>query len=308
MINVKTIPEIEHVFETDISPYAVEVQRSTIEWAKKLHLLDDPEMLKKYEKQSIGYLASRAHPYDSFSDAKLTSDYLLLICILDDYSDHVTDSIEFKHYTDEIITILKNSNKSAVKDSFQLGWKHWWARIRAGTPLEWQHRIIETLSKCFDSITWEITYRIKNQVPNVDDYIRNRQHSGSVFVCFDLIERGGFRFVPTEARGDLFNNAVHSASKIANWMNDILSLQKEIKDGDIHNLVLCVQEHNQVSVQEALDLATRMIDDELIRYKELKNDILSVNTPYQEEIENYLYYMELGVRGNYEWSKRTKRF
>ncbi|MGY4688526.1 hypothetical protein [Salibacterium sp. K-3] len=57
MMNVKKIPEIEQVFETGIRSYAVEIQRSTIEWAEQLNFLNDFGMLKRYEKQSIGYLA-----------------------------------------------------------------------------------------------------------------------------------------------------------------------------------------------------------------------------------------------------------
>ncbi|WP_158258892.1 terpene synthase family protein [Staphylococcus succinus] len=42
----------------------------------------------------------------------------------------------------------------------------------------------------------------------------------------------------------LLKELINSANKIANWTNDILSLDKEIRDGEVHNLVICIQKQN----------------------------------------------------------------
>lgn len=304
--NVKKMPKIEYVFNQGISPYAVEIQSSTIDWAKKINVLNETTTIEKYKKQNIGYLASRAQPYDSFLDVRLASEYLLLFCMLDDYSDLVTNPLDFKDYSDRIISILKGNPTD--KDNFLSGWEDWWERVKVGTPIDWQNRITESITKCFEAMTLEIGQQFKNQIPKVHDYINNRQHSGSVLVCFDLIERGGKRYLPIEARSNLFMDLITSAGKITNWTNDILSLEKELRDGEMHNLVISVQKHSQISMQESLDYVKKMLNTEINKYNELKKHLLNLNNPYKEKLKQYIYYLETGVRGNYEWSMRTKRF
>ncbi len=143
----------------------------------------------------------------------------------------------------------------------------------------------------------------------MDEYIINRQHSGSAFVCFDLAERGGKRYCPDDARNDLFIEFIQSASNIANWTNDIFSLKKEVKNGDNHkNLVIILQKHSQISMQDSLKRAVQMLNSELTKYKNLKNELLTEDSSYREAREKYVIGVEAAVRGQYEWGIRTARF
>lgn len=308
MTNVKRLEKIENELNGGISPFAMDVQSYTMEWAKEFNLLNESTLRKKYEAQNLGYLASHAQPYDSFSDIVITSDYLLLLCMLDDYSEEVLDPVEFINYSDNIINIVKGNKTYMEKDYFLIGWENWWERAKLNTPLDWQNRILENMMECFKSITWDIINRLNNQIPKVDEYIINRQHSGSVFVCFDLVERGGKRYCSNNARNNMFTKLIHSASKIANWTNDILSLEKEIKNGENHNLIISIQNQRQTSVQDSLRCTEQMLDLELDTYKNLKSNLLTENSPYREIREKYIIGMEAAVRGQYEWGLNTGRF
>ncbi|MFD1453720.1 terpene synthase family protein [Oceanobacillus sojae] len=308
MGDVKNIPKLEYVFKGGISPYAMDVQRSTIDWARDFKILNKDTTLNKYENYKLGYLASRAQPYDSFSDIAITSDFMLLSVMLDDYSEEVLDTVDFTTYSDNIINILKGNKTNIKKDYFLIGWENWWERVKLNTPLEWQSRIIKSLTECFKSTSWEIINRLNNQVPKVEEYIINRQHTGSAFICFDLAERGGKRYCPEDARNDLFIELIQSASNIANWTNDIFSLEKEVKNGDNHNLAISIQNQSQISMQDSLRRVEQMLDFELDKYKDLKHELLTENNLYKETREKYLVGVEAAVRGQYEWGLRTGRF
>ena len=288
MEKIKQIPKIEYVLEGGISPFATRVQTSTIEWAKERNLLNEPSLLKSYEIQKIGYLACRAQPYDKFSDIMLTSEYMLLLCMLDDYSEEVSNPDDFSDYSGKILNILRGTNAPIKEDDFLKGWEEWWGRVRVGTPKEWQIRIIDSISKCFEAIMWEINNRIHNIIPDVHEYVLNRQHSGSVFVCFDLVERGGMRYCPNKFRDEVFVDLVNSASKIANWTNDILSLEKELKNGETQNLVISVHRQNKTSISDSLEHVMQMLDVELFKYTKLKNRLLTTNSSYKETVEKYI--------------------
>lgn len=306
ILNINVIPELENNFSGDISPYAEEIQKVTIEWAKEFNILQN-DNFKKYERQNIGYLASRVQPYDSFQDVRITSDFLLLTCMLDDYSDQVKKPEEFKEYSQKIINVLKNKDVYK-KDPFINGWHNWWQRTRKGTPIEWQNRIIRSIDKCFESISWEIENEVENNVPNVENYIEKRQHSGSVYICFDLVERGDATFVTSNVRNKDFDELITSANKIANWTNDILSLKKEIDNGEIHNLVISVQKENGCTIEEALLNVKKLTIEEIKKYSVIKNKLHENNMPFNGNIIKYISRVENAVRANYEWSLTTKRF
>ncbi|PTI46692.1 hypothetical protein BU060_10545 [Staphylococcus succinus] len=289
-----------------VCPYAEEIQKVTIEWAKEFNILQKDNS-KKYEKQNIGYLASRVQPYDSFQDVRITSDFLLLTCMLDDYSDKVKNPKEFKEYSNKLINVLRNIDDYEV-DPFINGWHNWWERARKGTPIEWQNRIIHSIDKCFESIIWEIENEFENYVPNIENYIEKRQHSGSVYICFDLVERGDATFVTANVRNKDFEELITSANKIANWTNDILSLKKEIDNGEIHNLVISVQKENDCTIEEALLNVKELTIEEIKKYSLLKNKLYENNKPFNSNIIKYISRVENAVRANYEWSLTTKRF
>ncbi len=68
--------------------------------------------------KKIGYLASRAQPYDSFSDVVISSEYMLLSVMLNDYSDEVLETTDFTKYIDNIISILRGNKINIKKDYF----------------------------------------------------------------------------------------------------------------------------------------------------------------------------------------------
>lgn len=306
MINTNRLPEIEENFDGSVSPYADEIQKSTIKWGKEFGFLHWGN-LSKYEKQSIAYLASRAQPYDSFRDVRLTSDYLLLFCILDDYSDNSKDENEFEEYSNKIISIF-NGDTNYIEDPFLSGWEDWWKRIKVGTTVEWQNQIIKSIKSCLESITWEIKNQKNGYIPKVESYIEKRQNSGSVFVCFDLIERGGGVFISSKYSMGLLKELIVSANKIANWTNDILSLDKEIKDDEVHNLVISIQKQNGNTIEESLKQTKKIMELEIDNFYRIKDKIFRFNKPFDSNIIKFISRLETAIRGHYEWSIRTKRF
>lgn len=306
MIDTNKLPKIEDNFDGDINPFAKEIQQSMIEWAKEIGLLDINN-INKYKSQKIAYLASRSQPYDSSENVRLTSDYLLLFCMLDDYSENVKEPNEFKEYSNKIIEILKG-DVIYIGDPFLNGWKDWWRRVQAVTPLEFHHLLIKNITECFESITWEISNQIKKEIPTVDDYNENRLYNGSSFICFNLIEIGGGKLLPTKVRYYLLSELITSANNLVNWTNDILSLKKEIENEEIHNLVISMQKQNGNTIEESLKDVKNILDSEIDKFNELKTKVYELNQPFDSNIIKYISRLENVIRGHYEWSLKSKRF
>ncbi|MEK4051010.1 terpene synthase family protein [Bacillus pumilus] len=306
MLEVKKIPKIEECFEGSIHPFVQRVHEDTVNWAKMNNLMNDSN-LKRYERQKISYLAGRSQPYDSYDSVRLSSDYLLLFCILDDYSDNLNNQKLYDIYSKKIIEIL-NERAFYDDDTFLYAWHDWWKRLSIGMPDEWKKRIIQSIQNCFNSIKWEIKNEKEKYIPTLEEYVNHRMHSGSVFVCFDLIERGGRSFIPASSRSILLRNLINSINKIVNWTNDLLSFKKEFENDEIHNLVIILQKQENCSIETALDRAKEMLNIEINTFIELKNKVFISNEPFDSGMIKFISRLENGVRGHYEWSMKTKRF
>lgn len=306
IIVTNKIPEIENNFDGDINPYAKEIQQSMVEWANEIGILDSNNT-NKYKSQKIAYLASHSQPYDSSENVRLTSDYLLLFCMLDDYSENVKDPIQFKEYSNRIIDVLRG-NVIYIEDQFLNGWKDWWQRVQVVTPIEFHYLLIKNIKDCFEAMAWEINNQIKNEIPTVEDYNEKRLYNGSSFIAFNLIEIGGGKLLPTKVRYYLLNELIISANNLVNWTNDILSLKKEIENNEIHNLVISMQKQNGNTLEEALRDVKNIVDSEINKFNELKTEVYELNQPFDSNIVKYIARLENVIRGHYEWSLKSKRF
>ncbi len=194
--------------------------------------------------------------------------------MLDDYCEQVTDVMEFKGYLEAIMQILKGKAVHVPEeDRYLFGWNDWWTRVKDVTHPEWQKRFIDDTEKYLEAQIWEVNNRNNNQVPRVEDYIMNRQHTGGVFPCFDLIEAVDRIYLPPEARNRIVIELTKAANNLIVWSNDMMSLQKEVVVGEVHNLIVVLQHQRQISLQAALDQAAEMHEVEVEKYLNLERKL-----------------------------------
>ncbi|RQW22782.1 hypothetical protein EH196_02950 [Bacillus sp. C1-1] len=300
------IPKINYPFSGDISKHAEEVQLSTHEWAASQKILD-PITLEKYDEEKLGFLASRIHANGEKQDIELTSEFLLLFCILDDYSDQVKNENEFNLYLTEILSIFAKGYTNE-NDALLGAWVDWWRRVKGVTNVTWREKFIHDAMRCFDSLKWEVRYRIKNASPDLNEYMIERQHTGSVYLVFDLIEKSNQNYIPNEIKGELFFHLVESANKIVNWTNDLVSLNRELETGDVHNLVVCIQKQENLSLNEAISKVEKLHYQEVDNFMKVKEKLLNVPHPYQHELNEFILGLKQSIAGYYEWSVETNRY
>lgn len=81
-------------------------------------------------------------------------------------------------------------------------------------------------------------------------------------------------------------------------MNDILSVNKELEDGDINNSVIQKQKQRNCSVEEAMSEVLQMFNAELLRFNQ--NCQVLENGVSDENVANYTRGMRAIL-----WSNRT---
>jgi hypothetical protein len=92
------------------------------------------------------------------------------------------------------------------------------------------------------------------------------------------------------------------------WFNDIVSLEKELRVGDVHNLVIVLRQEYHLSVQEAVAQAARLFNARMREYVELERRLPSLGVESDARLQRYLAGLRCWVRGNMDWSYESARY
>jgi hypothetical protein len=96
--------------------------------------------------------------------------------------------------------------------------------------------------------------------------------------------------------------------------NDLISLKKEMMAGDVHNLVLILQNQEKCSLKEAVRLTVAMHDEEVRKFVELAATVhTSWKDPHDakltpDRVEPYIDVLRCWMRSNMDWSSFSERY
>jgi hypothetical protein len=185
-----------------------------------------------------------------------------------------------------------------------------WTRTSAGTTAAWRARFAGHLDECLRAATeWEAANRVRHVVPDEQAYIRNRRHTGAIYVCMDLIEVvEGVELAPEVVASVDFTDALDAACNVVCWTNDVYSLQKERAHGEVHNLVYVVEHHRGWSATAARHHVCAEIAAETARYRQREQELLNRYPEHGEVLFRVTAGMRSWITGNNLWSRRTHRY
>ncbi|MCM2677394.1 terpene synthase family protein [Alkalicoccobacillus plakortidis] len=286
--------------------HAKEVNLITYEWAASKNILD-PIKLESYNDEKAGYLAARVHHKGDIQDMITTSEFILLYCILDEYSDNAKNEMEYKLHSDEILSIFKKGYTNQTDPIFG-AWADWWRQIKEITNSTWREQFIYNATNCFNTMVWEVGYRISDRSPSLHEYRIERQHTVT-YLMFDLAEKSNQNYIPDKIKDETFFNMIESANKIVNWANDLVSLNNELEDGDDHNLIIRIQKENNVTLNEAINKVFLMHNQEVDNYMRFEHELLTnANKEFKDELKEFALILRRSIIGFYDWSEESKRY
>ena len=180
-----------------------------------------------------------------------------------------------------------------------------WRRTTATATPAWTQRFVEHMTAGMAAASWETANRAAGHVPTPSQYIHARRHTGAIYVCMDLIDIVSGLTVPADLYAtEAYQCALTAACDVVCWTNDAYSLDKETQLGEYHNLVSVVAHHEHLHREAALaDVAHRVVTRLGQFYDAERN--LRGDDPV---IAASLGGMRSWMRGNFDWSRRTRRY
>ncbi|MFD0890749.1 terpene synthase family protein, partial [Streptosporangium algeriense] len=169
----------------------------------------------------------------------------------------------------------------------------------------WRRRFVEHIAEGGMAAFWEAANRTAGVVPDEEAYIAKRRHTGAIYVCMDLIEPIAHQEIPPEAYADPgYQDALRSACDVVCWVNDLYSLDKELSLGEWHNLVAVVEHGRGLTREQAVRHVVSAVAAEVGLFREREARTLAA----YPGLAGNLAGMRSWMRGNLDWSARTKRY
>ncbi|MDW6059666.1 terpene cyclase [Streptomyces sp. FXJ1.4098] len=313
------IPELYCPFPHQVNRRAEQARRQLSEWVRTVGLIQRESARRRFEHADFGWFASVVYPTADEERILLMADWFAWLFLVDDQLDDGDFGRDPQHAGQVVAgmrAVLESADHGAAAarrtdlPTSVSSLADLWRRTATGMTAAWRRRFVRHLEDCLTAAAvWEAGNRVRGIVPEEDDYIENRRHTGAIYVCMDLIDVVERLDVPVDLyESEEFRDALDAACNVVCWTNDIYSLEKERSLGEVHNLVYVVQHHRELDQERAMAHVCAATSDETRRYLALEKRLLARHPDRLDLLTPYLAGMRTWIRGNLDWSSRTKRY
>ncbi|MPZ82284.1 MAG: terpene cyclase [Actinophytocola sp.] len=300
------------------SPHAEQAREHLADWVGRTGLVRRESARQRFQRADFGWFASLVYPTADRRGLEIVADWFGWLFLVDDQLDDgsVGRSLGTVEQAVGQMRAVLNSpdlggsaadggeSPSAVSALADL-----WRRTAAHATSRWRGRFVRHLEDCLTTAAvWEAGNRVRGVVPDEVTYIEKRRHTGAIYVCMDLIEIVERLDVPDELYASAeFSATLDAACNVVCWTNDIYSLDKERSLGEVHNFAYLMQHHRGLDRRHALAEASRATSAETTRFLAAEERLLAAHPHHAQVLTPYLAGMRTWIRGNLDWSRRTKR-
>ncbi|XXY48145.1 terpene synthase [Sorangium sp. So ce269] len=299
-------------FGSEISPHAAAVDRGSSEWAKKFELIKRNGALDLGWSLEYGLLAARAYPRAERESLQIAADWVSWLFLMDDECDETGvggDPDRLMRVHERLLAVLRGAPPSTNDNQLVHSLHDLRTRMAERDSSAWLARFAHAVEEYFAANRWEARNRMLGIVPNVADYQAMRAHTGAVFACFELTQlTDGIRLPPEVRQHAGVQRLALLANCVICWCNDILSANKESKQGDVHNLVIVLQNEHSLSSDEAVREAVRVHNGTVRAFVEQAAGLESFGPEVDAELSRYVDCLRYWMRANLDWSWTALRY
>jgi 5-epi-alpha-selinene synthase len=295
-----------------MNPHAAQAQQATIAWARRHRLLQRDAAYRRLNRLQYGMLMARAYPFAAQGALQIVTDWSTWLFLLDDQCDEAGIGQNPEQLHDlhaRLLDILRGVPPRQHEEPLVHGLWDLRARLLAHAAEGWLGRFSSSVGQYFTANVWEATNRRLGMIPDAAIYRAMRPFTSAVYPCLLLIELAECLCLPAEAydHPDVLRLA-EMTNNVISWANDIVSLEKELQQGDVHNLALIIAHEQNLSLQAAVDRVGALHDAEVRAFVDLAAQLPAFGPVVDAELHRYVAGMRFWMRANLDWSLATMRY
>jgi 5-epi-alpha-selinene synthase len=300
------IPRLYCPFEAGVHPEVAAVQTQSVAWAEEVGLVSGERARARLDASKIGWLVSRAHPHGARGPLQLAADWTTLFCLLDDHIERIEAPAAVAAYLAELFATLRGAPVWG-RDPMQRAMADVRRRLAAlATPVATM-RVEKRVRELFDAFALEAEVRATREIPGHALYLPMREVTVGIHVELALGELvDGIELPETARTRGAIPDLARRASNLVGWANDIYTFEKELRAGEVCNLVAVIARTRSVGIEEAVSRAAAMHDDEARIFDALSGD--EATSSRSEGCRRYAALARRWVRGHLDWARETGRY
>ncbi|MFO0574720.1 MAG: hypothetical protein U1A78_12045 [Polyangia bacterium] len=299
-------------FAPAINQFAIIADRNTLEWAQRFNLLARDDRYGHARPIEYGWLAARAYPNSGWAELQIAADWISWLFLMDDECDETgvgRDPRLLGQLHDRMIAILRGAEPADSDEPLARALHDLRSRMAERASPAWLERFTSAVEDYFAANRWEANNRLLGITPSLGTYQIKRAHTGAVFACFELLSiTDGIDLPPAVRDSAVVQGLTLLANCVICWCNDILSVNKEHKHGDVHNLVIVLQHERQLSNEAAMRETVQVHNDTVQAFLDLEKKLPSFGPEVDAEVARYVDSLRHWMRANLDWSWTALRY
>ena len=308
-----SLPSFFCPFQSQINENVEAVHRYTLQWAVDTGLVvQGDRRYQRLEQARFAWLTSLTQPYSQLEDLKLAADWHTWLFAHDDVVDATAvgcNPREVEAIHGRLVEVLHGAELRQNDGGMAHALENIRQRIFNRTNRTWTERFTADVEQYFQGNQWEVANRYENVTPDLATYIKIRQFSGAVFTCFDII----YLSLDLAPNARFLQHAyIQQLAMMANhhicWVNDIMGLQKEIRENNMSNLVLVLQKMHTITLGEAVEMAISYCNWEMEAFIKLTERLPAFDFAEQAQLAAYLNTLQAWMCGHIQWYRETGRY
>lgn len=305
-------PSLTCPFAVVDHPAAAEVEQAALAWARHHGLLAGAAVERRVRAVRIGQLIGLVYPHLAADALLLLMQWTLWGFVWDDLCGAPplgNDPQRLDAAQQRLLAVLRgaqpHSDEPPTVHALADLRQRW---LRYATPAQLDP-YIRSVEQHFAACLWEATNRSAGRTPDLHAYLTMRPFSSGVYTyteAFGLLE--GLPW-PEELRCDpQVQRLTLLANNVVCWINDLLSLPKELASGEQHNLVVILQQSQGLSLSSALAQVEARYYQDLAAYQALEACLPRCHGELERALMTYTQVLRGWMAGSLQWSYASGRY
>ncbi|MFB2980360.1 hypothetical protein [Microseira sp. BLCC-F43] len=307
------IPEFYCPIEVRLNEHTDKAEKNSWEWVRKFGLVPEGGVeYRALQAEKAAWLVGYTNPDAAADDLYLISDFMTWICIYDDLSDAANlgkhpDKLSILHQ--RLVDVLNGADVSGQDDNLTQALQDICQRLIQRTSCEWVERFARDVEQQLQGFVWESTNRLAGITPDLSSYVKLRPYSLTIFPNLDLTWVS--QDIPANAKFLRHIYVQQMTVMVCNhigWTNDVLGINRELREENPHNIVLVLQQEYNLSLQDAVKRAVEMCNAEVKAFLNLESRLPSFGETEDISLKRYIDGLRSWIRGHLNWCSETARY
>ncbi|MFG2287614.1 hypothetical protein ACGFOU_16345 [Streptomyces sp. NPDC048595] len=299
-------------FRTRISPDADAARARSLDWCRRRGLVTNSVDEGRFRRWDIAGLMAAWIPDASGDRLDLAVDAVLVATFLDDQFDGplARQTRRVRAVCHAFHDVMAPSG-GAPEESGPLvtAFAEMWGRLSRGASAERIDRTARHWGWYFDAYAEEADHRARRRIPTVEEHFALRRRSGFVYAMTDLSQQAyGFE-LPRRAYDDpVLRRMLDITADVIDTLNDVHSVEKEESRGDLHNLVLVIEQESDCGRRESIARIQGLIGDWTREFLEHERMLLDGAGRDGPALRTFVDCLRSAMSGYLHWSRTCRRY